>query len=260
MTDDHVWQATHYDNKLGFVSELGHDALSLLQPRSHEHILDLGCGTGDLTNAIARSGASVLGMDMSVDMLEAARAKYAHIPFIVGNGEDFRDLAAFDAVFSNAALHWMKRADDVAANVWNALKHGGRLIAEFGGQGNIACVTEALDSVLAEDYGIDATALHPWYFPSIGQYSALLERAGFRVTYAVHFDRPTTMPGGEAGLRHWLDGFAGRFFLDLTDEEKQTAYARIEARTRPALFDGSQWHIDYSRLRIAAFKPNASHE
>lgn len=257
MTDAHVWQATHYDDKFGFVSGFGHDTLALLRPRKDERILDLGCGTGDLTNEIAQSGADVTGMDMSENMLEAARGKYPHIPFVAGNGEDFRHQSEFDAVFSNAALHWMTRADDVAANIWNALKPGGRFIAEFGGQGNIACVLDALSGVLAEDYGIDAAARNPWYFPSIGQYSALLERTGFRVAYAAHFDRPTAMPDGEAGLRHWLDGFAGRFFHGLTDAEKQAAYARIESKTRPALFEDGCWRLDYSRLRVAALKPVA---
>ncbi|QHT61765.1 methyltransferase domain-containing protein [Paenibacillus lycopersici] len=255
MTQTNEWRPGMYDDKLGFVSELGRGVIELLRPASGERILDLGCGTGDLTDEIAKSGAIVTGMDMSGEMIASARSKYPRLEFRVGNGEAFAVDAAYDAVFSNAALHWMTNPRQVVRCVWNALSAGGRFAAEFGGQGNVAAVIDALRETLADDYGIDAAARNPWYFPSIGQYAALLEEQGFDVKAAFHFDRPTPMKDGDHGLNHWLSGFAGTFINGLTDEQKHGVFAKVAAKTRPALFRDGVWHVDYRRLRILAVKP-----
>jgi len=139
--------------------------------------------------------------------------------------------------------------------VWDALKPGGRFVAEFGGKDNVGTVVRAIIRVLGREYGRDVSPLNPWYFPSIAEYSTLLERQGFRVVYAAHFDRPTRMKDGENGLRVWMAGFADFFFEGLTDREKEDAIRRIEPETRPALFRDGAWHIDYKRLRIMAVKP-----
>lgn len=256
MSAKQVWQSGHYDLKLGFVSEYGKDVVRLLQPAEGERILDLGCGTGDLTNEIAGAGSRVTGMDLSKEMIEEARGKYPDIEFLAGNAEAFRFDEKFDAVFSNAALHWMKQPERVLEAVWDSLRSGGRFVAEFGGKGNVGVVVSSIFEVLSEDYGIDAEPLHPWYFPSIGEYSVLLERQGFRVMYAIHFDRPTRIDDHELGLAHWLKGFADSFFQGFSEEEKSRAYARIADKARPFLFDGESWLIDYKRLRILAVKPS----
>ena len=247
------WASEHYDEKLSFVSEMGRGVIDLLAPAEGERILDLGCGTGDLTQEIAASRALVTGMDLSRSMLEKARMKYANLNFVEGNAEHFTVQEPMDAVFSNAALHWMKNAEDVVQCVHDALRPGGRFVAEFGGKNNVGTVVQAISEVLMEQ-GIDAGKLNPWYFPSIGEYSILLEKHGFRVTYVLHFDRPTPMQDGEGGLRHWLDGFASPFFTDVSPEFLNKTYEEIAERTKSVLYHEGTWNIDYKRLRIRAIK------
>lgn len=254
MSSIHVWQTELYDKKLDFVSEFGKGVVALLNPKQGETILDLGCGTGDLAYEISKAGAAVTGMDLSTPMIDAAKAKYPDIRFLVGDATSFKLDEEVDAVFSNAALHWVKDPERVIACVWDALKQGGRFVAEFGGQSNVEAVIKATSRVLDRDYGIDASARNPWYFPSIAQYSTLLEQQGFRVTYAVHFDRPTPMKDGDDGLRVWLTGLADDLFKGLSTEEKKDAFARIEDEARPALYRDGTWFIDYKRIRVMAIK------
>ncbi|WP_274364088.1 class I SAM-dependent methyltransferase [Paenibacillus thermotolerans] len=254
MNSIHVWQTDLYDKKLDYVSELGKGVVELLNPKIGEKILDLGCGTGDLANEISKTGATVVGMDLSTQMINSAKEKYPEINFFVGDAESFKLDEQIDAVFSNAALHWMKKPERVIKCIWDALKTGGRFVAEFGGQGNVENVIRATSQVLGKEYGIDASTLNPWYFPSIAQYSTLLEQQGFRVTYAVHFERPTKMPNGEEGLHLWLTGFADDFFKGFSAEEKNNVIHKIEEETRSELFKDGAWYIDYKRLRIMAIK------
>ncbi|MCM3631894.1 class I SAM-dependent methyltransferase [Paenibacillus camelliae] len=254
MNSTNAWHSDHYDNKLNFVSELGKGVVELLDPKKDERILDLGCGTGELADQISQSGAIVTGIDLSESMINSAKQKYPHIPFFIENGENFQLREQVDAVFSNAALHWMTSPSKVITCVRNALKGGGRFVAEFGGKGNVERVIQSLTGILHDEYGIDASLLNPWYFPSIGEYSTLLEQLGFRVVYATHFDRPTEMTDGEAGLQHWLKGFAGNFFSTLTDTEKENVLFKMAAQLRDELYINGSWYIDYKRIRIMAIK------
>lgn len=247
------WDAELYDDKLSFVSRLGRGVVELLDPRPGERILDLGCGTGDLTREIAGAGADLLGIDNAQSMIEKARLKYPDIPFMVANAETFRTAELFDAAFSNAALHWMKNASKVAESVWLALRPGGRFVAEFGGRGNVEAITGGIYGVLAE-YGTSAEERNPWYYPSIGEYSTLLEKQGFWVVYAIHFDRPTRLEGGENGMKHWLDMFAGSFLEGFSQSEKNLLYKKIENRLKPALYKDGTWIADYRRIRVMAVK------
>ena len=255
MSSVHVWKTDLYDKKLDFVSEYGKDVIHVLSPKQGESILDLGCGTGELAAQISAAGASVIGIDLSNEMIEAAKKKYSDIQFSVGDAENFQLEEQVDAVFSNAALHWMRRPEKVISCVWDALKPGGRFVAEFGGQGNVEEVVKATSIVLERDYGIDAKPLNPWYFPSIAQYSTLLEQQGFRVTYAVHFDRPTQMKDGDNGLNIWLTGMSDDFFKSFTAEQKAEVIKKIEAEAREKLYLDGNWYVDYKRLRVAAVKP-----
>lgn len=252
---DYTWKAELYDQKLGYVSHFGKEVVALLRPAHGERILDLGCGTGDLAFEISKAGATVTGIDYSGEMIQQARTKYPSIYFEVGDGQRFAFDAEFDAVFSNAALHWMKNAEQVLACVWNALKSGGRFVAEFGGRGNVDTIIQSMLETLLEDYQLDGTSLNPWFFPSIAEYSALLERQGFRVVYAAHFDRPTVLEDGENGLVHWLSGFAGPFLSSLREETRQEAYAKIAHKARERLYQDGSWVADYKRIRIMAIKP-----
>ncbi|PSR37886.1 MAG: SAM-dependent methyltransferase [Sulfobacillus thermosulfidooxidans] len=250
---EHAWNATHYDDKLGYVAEFGKGVVALLQPQQGEHILDLGCGTGELTQEIATAGAFVIGMDLSESMIQRARQKYPALTFRVGNAEAFQVNQPMNAVFSNAALHWMRQPTKVIKCVWDALDTGGRFVAEFGGKGNVMTVIDALDRALG-DLGINAQDRNPWYFPSIGEYTTLLEHQGFKTTYALHFARPTPMPDGDKGIEHWLNGFAESFLSGLDHLTRDKVVQQVIEQCRPVLYRGGQWYIDYQRLRIVAEK------
>lgn len=254
MSSVNVWDADLYDDKLGFVSNFGKGLIDLLQPQKGENILDLGCGTGDLTYEISKSGSVVTGIDFSSEMIERAHKKYSDLLFKVENGETFRTETKYDAIFSNAALHWMKQAEKVVESVNLALRPGGRFVAEFGGQGNVQTVIHGITEVLSKDYKMDVTDRNPWYFPSIGEYSTLLEQYGFKVSYALHFDRPTPLTDGEEGLNHWLDSFADDFFPEFSKDEKTIIYGKIKEKIKTDLYKNDIWVADYKRIRIIATK------
>lgn len=255
MSSMNSWKPELYDSKLDFVSEYGKSVVALLAPRENETILDLGCGTGDLTFEIAQFGAKVVGMDLSSSMIEKARLKYPELAFYVGNAEDFAMEESFDAVFSNAALHWMKNPEKVIQCVWNVLNPAGRFVAEFGGKGNVETIIKAIENVLLEEYGMDGKKVNPWYYPSIGEYSTLLEQQGFRVTYAVHFDRPTPLKDGIKGLNHWLNSFGDDYFHPYSEREKEEIFQKIREKIKRSLFHDGSWYADYKRIRVVAIKP-----
>lgn len=252
-----VWKPGLYDGKLGVVSELGKGAVDWLSPKPGERILDLGCGTGDLAHALAGLGAEVTGLDASAEMITAARSKYPSIRFTVGDGQRFTiEGEPYDAVFSNAALHWMPDAYGVIDSVWNALKPGGRFVAEFGGKGNCREIVHAIQTVLHRRYGtVPIGESGPWYFPSVGEYAILLEQAGFRVEAALHFERPTPMQDGDQGLTHWLDSFGTVMLEHVPQEDREAVYAEIGSLAGKELLREGIWMIDYRRLRIKAVKP-----
>jgi ubiquinone/menaquinone biosynthesis C-methylase UbiE len=247
------WNSNQYDDSFRFVSQFGEALIDWLKPQAGERILDLGCGTGDLAYAISLSGADVTGSDLSKEMIETAQKKYPAIPFYTSDASEFRSELPFDAVFSNAALHWMKHADQVVQNIASLLRPGGRFICEFGGFGNVSTITQAIISVLSSRFGIDASSRIPWYFPTIGQYSSLVESHGLMPKQAILFDRPTPMEGS-GGLALWMDQFADVFFEGLTAEERQLAYRDIEKLTKKQLFRDNTWYIDYCRIRISALR------
>ncbi|QQE75823.1 class I SAM-dependent methyltransferase [Brevibacillus composti] len=254
MSMSNAWNSQLYDNKMSFVSAFGKGVLEWLQPAPGEKILDLGCGTGDLAQEMAAAGAYPTGIDHSAEMIATAKKKYPHLPFLVADAHTFRTAEEYDAVFSNAALHWMKQPEDAIESIWLALRPGGRFVAEFGGAGNVEQVVHALRVVLASR-GIDADQRMPWYFPSIGAYATLLERQGFTVTMAHLFERPTPLGDGEAGLNHWLQSFCGPFFAGMPSSQIKSACLEIAEVLRPQLFQDGTWVIDYKRIRVAALKP-----
>lgn len=245
------WNSALYDQKHSFVYEYGQDLLNLLQPQPSELILDLGCGTGHLTNQIAQAGARVIGLDQASQMLETARQQYPQLEFIQGNASDFSVPEACDAVFSNAVLHWVKRAAEAVACIARALKPGGRFVAEFGGYGNVANIVAAVQSVVASH--TQAEVRHPWYYPSIGEYATLLEAQGLETRQAFLFDRFTKLEG-EDGMRNWLAMFGESMLTDVSADVKETVLAEIEARLRPTNFRDGVWYADYRRLRVVAVR------
>lgn len=231
-----------------FVSDLGQPVVDWLAPCAGEAILDLGCGDGVLTAAIATSGAKVTGIDSVAAMVEAARALGVDARVLDAHALPFTE--AFDAVFSNAALHWMRDLDAVVAGVGRALKPGGRFVGEFGGEGNIETVRSALHRAL-RDRGIDPARHDPWRFPAAAELSALLARHGFERIEASCFHRPTPVPGD---LADWLELFANSL-LAAAGDQRDDVIAEVIGAAAPSLRDAAGcWSVDYVRLRFRAFR------
>jgi trans-aconitate 2-methyltransferase len=248
------WNASAYDSGHSFVWKYGEEVLELLAPRPGERVLDLGCGTGHLTNQIAARGALAVGLDKSPEMIERARTLYPKLRFEIGDATGFEFSEPFDAVFSNAAIHWMKDQDAVAVSILRVLRIGGRFVAEFGGKGNIRKLRTALHNALeAGRYMWNREAARR-YYPSVGEYATLLESHRFRVTYAAHIDRPTELEGGESGLRKWLEVFADNELRSVPEPERGELIHRVERELRPELFRDGSWFADYKRLRVVAVK------
>lgn len=254
MISKNEWKPELYDEKLGIVTDLGKGILELLNPKAGEKILDVGCGTGHLTNELYQRGAKVIGIDVSKEMINEAKTVYPQIDFFVSDAAKFQSLEKFDAVFSNAALHWIRDAEGVVQSMNELLRSGGRFVVEFGGEGNIGQLIKAMENVFQDTFGIDFSPRNPWYFPSVGTYCTLLEQHGFRVELAHHFDRPTVLPDGDEGLDHWMNNFGDDFFFDFSESDKQIALAKIKQEIRTELFIDDAWVIDYKRLRIIAVK------
>jgi trans-aconitate 2-methyltransferase len=247
------WNTSLYDKKHSYVFKFGEDVLNLLNPKPGEIILDLGCGTGHLTNLIAKSGAGVYGIDSSVAMIEQAHINYPGIKFDVLDAVNFSLDIKYDAVFSNAVLHWIPEREKVIECIWNCLKQGGRFIAEFGGKDNVKFIVESIRKVLAENGYFQNISCINWYFPSIGEYSSLLEKHGFRVTSAFHFDRDTYLDEG-IDVVSWLEMFAKHIFEGIDIGNKNKLVAQIKELLVSTNFINGKWFVDYKRLRIAAVK------
>jgi len=243
------WDPQTYAQHARFVSDLGSPVVDLIAPRPGERILDLGCGDGALTEKLVAAGASVVAVDASAEQVAGARAR--GLDARVARGEALPFVSEFDAVFSNAALHWMREAAAVISSVHRALRPGGRFVAEMGGAGNVAAIRSALVSALGHR-GIDGTALDLLFLPTAEEYRALLEVGGFSVRTISLFARPTPLPGE---LSAWLETFAQSFLRAVSDADRPRLVEEVMAALRPRLYDAARgWVADYVRLRFAAVK------
>jgi SAM-dependent methyltransferase len=245
------WSAARYRRAAQFVPALGVAVLEWLAPQPGERILDLGCGDGALTEKIAAAGARVVAVDAAPEMVAAARGRGLDAREAAGQGLPFD--REFDAVFSNAALHWMRPPEAVLAGVHRALKPGGRFVAEMGGHNNTAAIMVALHAVVGRR-GLDAQRLSPWYFPSAAAWQGKLEAAGFAVGEIRIVPRPTPLG---AGLEAWLDTFAEDFLGAVPAADRAAVRAEIVELLRPILVDeAGMWIADYVRLRFRATRPD----
>lgn len=244
-----TWNSETYHKNARFVTNLAGPALELLDPKPGERILDIGCGDGVLTKRIADLGCDVVGLDSSASFVESART--LGLTVVEASASEMPFNERFDAVFSNAALHWMKDADRVIGRVAQALVPNGRFVAEMGGHGCVRTIVSALTSEL-DHRGYDGQSANPWYFPTVEDYGERLTAGGFDVTYIALIPRPTTLPGDVMG---WLATFSGSFTAHLPQAERTDYLESVRERLRPDLCDSvGTWTADYVRLRFMARK------
>lgn len=259
------WDAERYQAQHNFVWKYGSSLVDVLDPQKGETILDLGCGTGELAHEIFNKGASaVIGMDADPQMIQQAVNQHQFdaageermIDFRVADARSFTVEQQVDAIFSNAALHWVPEADKCVACMAAALKPDtGRLVIEMGGKGNIQEIANFLDRATTTTTSpTDDKTKNPWYFPSIAEYASLLEQHGIEVLDAQLFDRPTDLLKGKDGLRNWILMFGGSYLEGLQDDEVESLLEQAQVELRPNLFNGEYWTADYRRLRIVGRK------
>lgn len=247
------WDANSYDESHSFVYEYGQGVVELLDPTPDERILDVGCGTGHLTNEIAATGATVVGIDASEGMVKNARDSFSDLQFVRGDARKLPFEESFDAVFSNAALHWVREQDTALRSIADVLRPRGRFVAELGGSGNVQTIVDAIESeVIERGYDPD----NPWYFPTVGEYATKLETHGFEVRHATLFDRPTELEGGDDGLKEWITMFGDSLLSAVPDGHHQAIRSAVEDRVRDELFEDGVWTVNYRRLRVVAVLKN----
>ncbi|MEM6842160.1 MAG: methyltransferase domain-containing protein [Bacteroidota bacterium] len=248
----HLWNADLYQQKHAFVYQYGSSLIDWLNPQLGEEVLDVGCGTGELTDQIAQTGAKVTGVDQSEKMVERAKQQYPDISFYVQDATQLSGLHQFDAVFSNAALHWIKDASAVLQQIYQHLKPTGRLVAELGGKGNISQIISALNQQRTKLRYPVINVSEQWFFPSVGEYGNLLESEGFEVQQAQYFHRDTAL--ADNGIKEWIRMFASRWLTDIADHHIEKLLEATQESLRSSLYRDETWYADYKRLRILAVK------
>jgi trans-aconitate methyltransferase len=249
------WDTKLYNDKHSFVTRYGEDLIGWLHPQKGERILDLGSGTGQLTFEISESGAEVIGIDNSPQMIAKAKATYPSLKFEVRDAINFQFDEKFDAVFSNATLHWINDQQNTIKCVYNNLKVGGRFVFEMGGKRNIESISNAIEKAMMDEGFEDKLTKDFWFYPSVAEYALLLEQQGFMVTSALYFDRETPLTG-EDGMKDWINMFASFLFKKLSKERAEKVIAKALEYLRPANYLNYIWYADYVRLRMKAMKPH----
>lgn len=243
------WSPELYDTKAKFVGDLANHAVNMLAIKHGERILDLGCGDGYLSLKLQAKGATIVGVDFSPELVTAARERGIDARHYNGEELDFVD--EFDGAFSNAAMHWMKRADAVATGVYRALKRGGRFVGEFAGKDNAKIIRTSVHAAL-DRRGFESGKIDPWYLPDDAEYRRVLEAAGFKVTEIELFDRPVQI---DYHVKDWIRTFGSPYLSLLSDTQKEDLLEEVSEDISSELRDAEgRWTIDYTRLRFLAVK------
>jgi trans-aconitate methyltransferase len=246
-----IWNTSLYNEKHYFVAKYGEDVLGWLAPQKDEHILDIGCGSGTLTEKISESGAIVTGIDASPEMIAKAKQAYPGIEFFVKDATDFSFDKKFDAVFSNATFHWIKNQQQLLQSIYNNLKPGGRLVYEMGAKHNIESIHNAVKKVLIEEGFEENTNIEVNYFSSAGEQATMLENVGFTIASIIQFDRSTELVG-EDGMKNWIIQFGQSFFKNIPQEKIEAILNKSVAILRETNYENGRWQADYIRLRVKA--------
>lgn len=249
------WNTTMYNDNHSFVYKFGEALVNMLNPQKNERILDLGCGSGQLTAQIADLAGEVVGIDQSPDMIGQAKSDYGHLNFKVADATDFYFEEKFDAIFSNAVLHWVKNYEASIMSMSKNLKPGGRLVLEFGGKNNIGNMLSVLKSELKNKGYVNKSDMDLWYYPSIGEYATELEKQGFRILKAEHYDRWTALKGDD-GMKNWFLMFASKYFEDIKNDEVNQILDQVCDNLKSEHFVNDIWYADYKRIRVVAVKEN----
>lgn len=242
------WNVQQYDQQHDFVTTYGKDLLTYL-PSAPSKVLDIGCGTGGLTQEIAQQGHRVTGIDPSATMIQQAQALFPDVHFQQADILDFHANNSFDVLFSNAVFHWIPQQEALLQHCRQILKTGGTLLCEFGAQGNIQQIERAF---IEELHKIDVSYHSPFFFPSVEEYRVLLGEAGFEILHLVDYDRPTVLKDQRAGLRHWMAQFFADDLEKLSAEEQTTLFQNVEKKLEKFLWKADHWEADYRRLQFVA--------
>ncbi|CAI8182904.1 MAG: putative methyltransferase [Formosa sp. Hel1_33_131] len=248
------WKPELYNDKHSFVYTYGENLILLLDPKKNERILDLGCGSGQLTFKINELAKETIGIDQSQEMIDAAKLKFNKIEFLVGDAEDFKFNEQFDSIFSNATLHWVKNYKRAIKCMFENLKVNGKIVLEFGGKGNVQTIVNQLKGSLRYRGYHEQSKLDLWYFPSIGEYSTALESVGFRVLLAEHYDRPTELSDEKSGIKDWISMFAESFFRNVNPVHIEEIKNEVQEKLKEECLINGKWFADYKRIRIVAIK------
>ena len=248
------WKPELYNEKHSYVYQYGENLIKLLDPKENQRILDLGCGSGQLTSKINGFAKETIGIDKSADMIADAKTKFPNIEFKVGDAGNFKFDEKFDSIFSNATLHWVKDYKGAIKCMYENLNSNGKIVLEFGGKGNIQTIVNELRNSLRKRGYDKQSNLKLWYFPSIGEYSSELESVGFRVLFAEHYDRPTELSDENSGIKDWISMFADSFFIGVSENHREEIKNEVKEKTKEKCLINGKWFADYKRIRIVAIK------
>lgn len=246
------WDAKLYDDAQSFVHEYGKSLINFIPLNNNQKILDLGCGTGDLTNEIkTKLSCSIIGCDYSSEMISMAKEKYKDIEFLVCDASNLPFENEFDVIFSNAVFHWIEDQTLLHNKIYNALKPGGILICEFGGYNNIISISNAFKKALAihnDNY------ISPFYFPKVEDHKQILKNSGFKIEEIYDYDRPTILPNKGLGLRQWVCQFFSADLSKYGEDKQEEILSFVENELRDTMYDTKNWIADYKRIRVIATK------